>query len=138
MLVKRISRHLPRSERRERLVLRSAFAAGVVAAVVTPMGVEVAAIGVIMPAVFLGILATIVLYVRRLSRLVIAGAVGGGLTGLLAIGVGARLAMRIVALMGGPREVTVEGTMFLLIAGGMVGATFGVAISLALRAWPGA
>ena len=39
--------------------------------------------------------------------------------------------------MGGPREVTVEGTMFLLIAGGMVGATFGVAISLALRAWRG-
>ena len=93
-LVKRISRHLPRNEQRERLVLRSSLAAGAVAAVVTPIGVDVAVIGVIMPAVFLGIVATIVLYVRRLPRLVIAGAVGGGLTGLLAIGVGARLAMR--------------------------------------------
>ena len=57
------------------------------------------------------------------------GGIAGGLAGVAVLGVGMRLAMRIVAIADPVRETefTVEGTVFLvLIFGGMFGAITGV------------
>lgn len=57
------------------------------------------------------------------------GGIAGGLAGVAVLGVGMRLAMRIVAITDPVRETefTIEGTLFLvLIFGGMFGAITGV------------
>lgn len=62
------------------------------------------------------------------------GAIGGVVSGLLILGPGLRLAMRVVAIIDPLRttEFTVEGTMFIVIfIGGFLGATFGIAGNLA-------
>lgn len=62
------------------------------------------------------------------------GAVGGIVSGLLILGPGLRLAMRVVAIIDPLRttEFTMEGTMFIVIfIGGFLGATFGIAGNLA-------
>ena len=54
-------------------------------------------------------------------RLVVAGSLIGALAGFLAGGLGSRMAMRAVALMGGESEVTIVGTfgvmLFFIIEG---------------------
>lgn len=77
-----------------------------------------------------------VIYVRRLPRLLISGLLAGGGLGLIALGGGMRVAMRLVALSGGRREVSLGGTVFLLVGGAMIGAVTGLGIAAALRAWP--
>lgn len=79
----------------------------------------------------------ILVYVRSPARLLVSGAVGGGGAGLVALGGGSRVAMRIVSLAGAPTEMTFEGTAFLLILGAVVGGGAGVTIALMARAWPG-
>lgn len=79
------------------------------------------------------------------DRLDHAGAVAmaGGLAGLVALGLGSRVAMRVVALTSGrigtgirpesgatPGTVTLEGTTFLLLAGAMLGLAIGLAVVL--------
>ena len=136
-LLPRIAARLPRDQRKERRVLK-------VAIVTAPMGLLTAAIGaeipflpVVGPVISLGITVAVLAYVRRLPRLMLAGLIGGGTTGLMTLGLASRLAMRIVSLLGARREVTVEGTAFLLIFGAMVGVMIGVTIAATLRAWPG-
>ena len=67
-----------------------------------------------------------VIVVPGFRRLVVAGSLIGALVGFLAGGLGTRVAMRAVALMGGDAEVTVFGTfliMFFFIAeGALMGA----------------
>ena len=78
---------------------------------------------------------------RHLFRSVLVG----GVAGILVLGPGLRLAMRVVALMDSARfpEFTLEGTMFLvLIVGGLLGAiTVGwaslIARALSLPRWGG-
>lgn len=57
-------------------------------------------------------------------RSVLIGAMGGIVSGILVLGVGLRVAMRVVAIMDPVRspEFTLAGTMFILIG---IGATFG-------------
>ena len=62
------------------------------------------------------------------------GAIGGAISGLLVLGPGFRIAMRIVAIVDPVRspEFTVGGTMFILIGVGlMMGGVFGVIASIA-------
>jgi hypothetical protein len=57
------------------------------------------------------------------------GAIGGVMAGLLVLGPGLRIAMRLVAIIDPVRspEFTVGGTMFIIIGvGGVMGAIFGV------------
>lgn len=61
------------------------------------------------------------------------GALGGAIAGLLVLGPGARVAMRLVALADPLRtpEFTLEGTIFIVLAfGGALGAVTGVAGAL--------
>src|SRR5690606_25963229 len=77
-----------------------------------------------------------------------ASALAGGLAGVLALGVGSRVAMRLVALTSGrigtgirpdsgavPGTFTLEGTMFLLVAGAMFGAVLGLALTFLAARW---
>lgn len=67
-------------------------------------------------------------------RSVLYGAIGGGVSGLLILGPGLRLSMRVVAIIDPLRtpEFTVEGTMFIVIfIGGLFGGIFGIAGNLA-------
>ncbi|HUP17874.1 MAG TPA: hypothetical protein VM848_17730 [Acidimicrobiia bacterium] len=67
---------------------------------------------------------------------VLYGAIGGVVSGLLILGPGLRLAMRVVALIDPLRspEFTMEGTMFIVIfVGGFFGSIFGIAGNLARR-----
>jgi hypothetical protein len=62
-------------------------------------------------------------------RSLIYGAIGGAVAGLLVLGPGLRIAMRVVAVVDPLRtpEFTVGGTMVIVIfVGGVVGTTFGV------------
>lgn len=73
----------------------------------------------------------------------------GGLAGLVAIGVGSRVAMRVVALTSGhvgdlsvrpesgavPGTMTLSGTGFLLFAGTFLGAVIGLAVLTGLGRW---
>lgn len=131
-----IAERLPRNREKERYALIAALAslpASVVVASVFDGAPLLLALATIMQ---LGAAAFVLVYVRRLPRLILSGLVGGGLAGVVILGAGSRLAMRIVALLGGRREVSLGGTMFLLIAGLVFGAFVGVAVSAALRAWP--
>jgi hypothetical protein len=77
-----------------------------------------------------------------------ASAVAGGVAGGIALGIGSRVAMRLVALTSGqigtgvrpdsgavPGTFTVEGTMFLVVAGAMIGAILGLALTFAAVRW---
>jgi hypothetical protein len=69
-------------------------------------------------------------------RSVLYGAIGGVVSGLLILGPGFRLAMRVVAIIDPLRtpEFTVEGTMFIVIfIGGFFGGILGIAGNLARR-----
>jgi hypothetical protein len=62
------------------------------------------------------------------------GAIGGVVSGLLILGPGLRLAMRVVAIIDPLRttEFTAEGTMYIVIfVGGLFGGIFGIAGNLA-------
>jgi hypothetical protein len=62
-------------------------------------------------------------------RVLLHGAIGGAVAGLLVLGPGLRIAMRVVAILDPVRspEFTVGGTMFIVIGiGGMMGGIFGV------------
>lgn len=127
---------LPRDERKERRILKIALAVPPMAVGIGVAGGVVPGIGVVVLLTLLVIDVLVLIYVRHLPRLIISGLVGGGLAGFVVLGAGSRLAMRFVSLTGGRREVTVEGTMFLLIAGTVFGAMVGIAIASALRVWP--
>lgn len=73
---------------------------------------------------------------------------GGGVAGLLALGIGARVAMRLLALSSGtmgtgirpesgavPGEFTADGTLFLLLAGTVIGSVIAVIIGVGLGRW---
>jgi hypothetical protein len=69
---------------------------------------------------------------------VVAGALGGVFAGILVLGPGLRLAMRVVAILDPIRtpEFTVEGTLFIVILiGAIFGGTFGLAAILFRRAF---
>ena len=137
-LIKRARSRLPRNPDAERRVLIAALVAFPITAIIAATGATAgfSVFSVITPIAALAMELLVVVYVRRLPRLVISGLVGGGLAGVVALGAGSRLAMRIVSLTGGRREMTIEGTMFLLIFGAMVGAVIGISIAAALRVWP--
>jgi hypothetical protein len=136
-LVRAIDARLPRDEGKERRMLQAALAFTVLSPVAAAgLGSDMPVLGVVIPILVLAADLLVVIYVRRLPRLLISGFVGGGLAGLIALGAGSRLAMRIVSLTGGRREVSIEGTMFLLIAGAMFGAFIGLTLAAALRVWP--
>lgn len=62
-----------------------------------------------------------------------------GATGGLAAGFGARVAMRVIALLGGqPPGFTLEGTLFILILGAAMGAVMGLPFMAIRRILPGA
>lgn len=66
---------------------------------------------------------------RGWGRTVLTGAVGGVVSGVLILGTGFRLAMRVVAILDPYRhpEFTIEGTLFILIGlGVIIGGTLGV------------
>ncbi len=62
-------------------------------------------------------------------RLVVAGSLAGALVGLLTGGVGGRIAMRIAALMGGGSNVSVSGTLELILIAGIVGTVMGAVLA---------
>jgi hypothetical protein len=69
-------------------------------------------------------------------RTVLLGAIGGIASGILVLGVGLRVAMRVVAILDPVRspEFTMEGTMFILIGiGGLFGGMVGILANLARR-----
>lgn len=81
----------------------------------------------------------------RRTRLPLACAAVGFLVGLVALGGGLRLAMRVVALLNPDTfvftangnlvgEITLEGTLFILVAGAVAGILFGLAYGV-VRSW---
>ncbi len=87
------------------------------------------------------------LWSEELVRSVATGALAGFLAGFIAGGIGSRVAMRVVAITAGDAdqgaltdfearvgEITAGGTIFLLLAGGLVGVLGGL-IYLAVRRW---
>lgn len=75
-------------------------------------------------------------------------ALAGGVAGGFALGAGSRAAMRIVALTSGrigtgvrpdsgatPGEFTLEGTAFLVMGGGFLGAALAIVITVGLGVW---
>ncbi len=92
-------------------------------------------VGIVGMAILVAVGVNALIHVRRAPRLVLSGLVGGGIAGLVALGAGSRLAMRVVSITGGRREVSADGTMFLLIAGAMLGAIIGLSLAGVLRLW---
>lgn len=81
-----------------------------------------------------------VIVVPGFFRLVVAGSLIGALAGFLAGGLGSRIAMRAVALMGGDPEVTIVGTLgvmlFFIVEGALVGAVLaGLRLLRPMSAW---
>jgi hypothetical protein len=76
------------------------------------------------------------LLVPSFWRSALHGAIGGVVAGLLVLGPGLRIAMRVVAILDPVRspEFTIGGTMFIIIGvGGMMGGIFGVFANIARR-----
>jgi hypothetical protein len=76
------------------------------------------------------------LLISRFWRSVLFGAIGGVIAGLLVLGPGLRLAMRVVAIVDPVRspEFTIGGTMFIIIGiGAVMGGIFGVVGSVVGR-----
>ena len=74
-----------------------------------------------------------IVVVRRLPRLLISGALGGLFAGAIAGGVGGRIAMRIVSLMGGRHEISLQGSVGLLVLTAIAGALLGVGCAILMR-----
>lgn len=77
-------------------------------------------------------------YVDGFWRIVVAGFVGGAVAGLLILGPGFRLAMRMVAIMDPvhPEEFTFGGTLFIIVGiGAILGGIQGLTAHLARRAF---
>lgn len=75
--------------------------------------------------------------VPRLGRTFGAGLLGGMVAGLVVLGPGLRVAMRVVAVMDSARrpEFSVEGMVFILvITGGVMGPILGLVLALTRRA----
>ena len=70
-----------------------------------------------------------VIVVPGFFRSVVAGSLIGALAGFLAGGLGSRIAMRAVAVMGGDPEVTVFGTFLVMLASIVEGALLGAALA---------
>ncbi len=90
------------------------------------------------PLVPLGFLMTIGAFVvvTRFARIQVSGMVGGVVTGLLVLGGGLRLAMRLVVLTDDVREpVFTTETAFIIFFGGVVGLAMGPVIAVAQRLW---
>jgi hypothetical protein len=111
-----------------------------VAAVALAFAVLLGLVDVLPGPVTIGLLVVAVLagwrFVPRFWRLVLRGAIGGGVAGVLVLGIGFRIAMRIVALMDPltTPELTLEGTMLIIVMlGGMLGGIVGIVITV-LRA----
>jgi hypothetical protein len=132
----RFAAKLPRDPGMELRVLRLAVIGLPASLLLGALGSAAPGVGTVLPLGVLVVQALVVVYVRRLPRMIISGVVGGGVAGLIALGGGSRLAMRVVALLGGRRELTIDGTAFLLIGGTVMGAIIGISIALALRLWP--
>ncbi len=132
----RIADRLPQNKARETRVLRIAIVASPAALIAGAVGLP--GLRIVLPIGTLALWVLVLAYVRRLPRLLLSGLIGGGVAGLVALGAGSRLAMRLVSLLGARREMTIEGTSFLLLMGLIFGAMVGVSIAAALRAWPGA
>jgi hypothetical protein len=132
----RIADRLPQNKARETRVLRIAIVASPAALIAGAVGLPW--LRIVLPIGTLALWVLVLAYVRRLPRLLLSGLIGGGVAGLVALGAGSRLAMRLVSLLGARREMTIEGTSFLLLMGLIFGAMVGVSIAAALRAWPGA
>jgi hypothetical protein len=97
-------------------------------------------VGVLPEPITLGALLVAVLagwrYVPRFWTVVVRGAIGGVAAGLLVLGPGMRVAMRIVAVMDPLRtpELSLEGTLLIIVMlGGMFGGIVGIAVTV-LRA----
>jgi hypothetical protein len=86
--------------------------------------------------------------VRRVLRTVVIGVVGGGLAGILVGGFGGRLIMRLLAATSGPSaqglitqadetvgEVTLNGTLALVVFGGLALGVAGGVAYVAIRRW---
>ena len=84
----------------------------------------------------------------RLVRAMGIGVLAGLVAGFLAGGVGSRLAMRVSAIAAGPGqrgvltetgnrvgEITLDGTLFLLLFGGVFAGFFGGLVYIAVRPW---
>jgi hypothetical protein len=74
------------------------------------------------------------LLVQGFWRSSLSGAIGGVVAGLLVLGPGLRMAMRVVAILDPVRspEFTVEGTLFIfIVVGGMMGGIFGLVGNIA-------
>jgi hypothetical protein len=79
-------------------------------------------------------------YVPGFWRMVLSAAIGGVIAGLLVLGPGFRVAMRVVAIMSTRPtivpEFTIGGTLFIVVfVGAMLGGTFAVAAALIRRAF---
>ena len=96
---------------------------------VSVVGGELSGLGEIGGAIALAALAFGAVRMPGFFSSVFRGGVAGGIAGIAVLGVGMRLAMRLVAIADPVRatEFTIEGTLFLvLIFGGMFGAITGV------------
>ena len=74
-----------------------------------------------------------VIVVPGFFRLVVAGSLIGALAGFLAGGLGSRMAMRAVALMGGDPEVTIYGTLLVMLEFIVLGALLLMPLKADLR-----
>lgn len=88
------------------------------------------------------------LYLTRLGRSVTVAVLAGGIAGVLVGGLGGRLAMRISAIAAGPSaqgmltengnmvgDITLEGTIGLVIFGALFGVIIGGLLYMAVRRW---
>ncbi|HSJ70569.1 MAG TPA: hypothetical protein VLA29_02860 [Acidimicrobiia bacterium] len=135
-------RRYPRLERPWLIWL---FVVGVVGVPATANGVPTTMIG-LGPLAPLGIFVTLgalilltlgaFVVVPRFARNQVSGMVGGVVTGLVLLGGGLRLAMRLVVLTDDVREpVFTSETGFIIFFGGVVGLMMGPFIAIAQRLW---
>lgn len=95
-------------------------------------GAEPATAPVVSAVLIGGGLVFAILVVRGLPRLILIGVLAGAFAGLLAGGFGGRIAMRVVSIMGGRREITLGGSVSLLAFMTVPAGVFGIVLS-ALR-----
>ncbi len=125
---------LPTDPKREKLAIGALLIGGLPLTVLGPIvGENNPGLTFVFAVALLLMLGFALVYVRRIPRLVLSGLIGGGLAGLIILGGGSRLAMRIVSLTGGRREMTIDGTAFLLIFGAFAGANLGLILAAAGR-----
>lgn len=123
--------NLPRDSRSRRLGL--VFVLAAVSALILGPAVGVGGAGIAALVLAPLSLAAGFLLVRRLPRILISGVIGGAFSGFVAGGIGGRLAMRIVALMGGRTQISAGGTFGLFLLMAMLGAVAGLALAVILE-----